>query len=224
VQQIAIIGLAAGTTARQATAVFGALDIDGYEIDPEIIRVGREYFGMDLPNLNAIAQDGRTGLEQSEKRYNVIAVDAYRPPYIPWHLTTREFFELTRQRLREDGVLAINVGRSPDDRRLIEGLVGTIHSVYPSVYVMDIPYTFNSIVYATAQPTTIENLYSNLVYLYTRPDIHPLLVQAMENVVAYQQPTPESAVVYTDDLAPVEWVTNDMVLSYLLFGEIEDLK
>jgi predicted membrane-bound spermidine synthase len=224
VQHIAIVGLAAGTTARQATAVFGPLDIDGFEIDPEIIRVGQEFFGMDLPNLNAIAQDGRIGLEQSQKRYHLIAVDAYRPPYIPWHLTTREFFELTRQRLRDDGVLAINVGRSPDDRRLIDGLVGTIHSVYPSVYVMDIPYTFNSIVYATAQPTRIENLYNNLVYLYTRPDIHPLLVQSVENVVAFQQPVPESTVVYTDDLAPVEWVTNDMVLSYLLFGEIEELK
>lgn len=224
VREIAIVGLAGGTTARQATAVFGPLSIDGFEIDPEIIRVGQKFFGMDMPNLNAIAQDGRIGLEQSEKRYNVIAVDAYRPPYIPWHLTTREFFELTRQRLRDDGVLAINVGRSPDDRRLIDGLVGTIRSVYPSVYVMDIPYTFNSIVYASAQPTTIENLYSNLVYLYTRPGIHPLLVQSVENVVAYQQPVPESTIVYTDDLAPVEWVTNDMVLSYLLFGEIEDLK
>jgi hypothetical protein len=43
-------------------------------------------------------------------------------------------------------------------------------------------------------------------------------------VVAFQQPVPDSTVVYTDDLAPVEWVTNDMVLSYLLFGEIEELK
>ncbi len=224
VQQIAIIGLAAGTTARQATAVFGPLSIDGFEIDPEIIRVGEEFFGMDLPNLNAIAQDGRLGLEQSGVRYDLIAVDAYRPPYIPWHLTTQEFFALTQRRLQDDGVLAINVGRSPDDRRLIEGLVGTIRSVYPSVYVMDIPYTFNSIVYATARPTSIDNLYQNLVYLYTRPEVNPLLVQAVENVVVYQQPTPDSAVVYTDDLAPVEWVTNDMVLSYLFFGEIEDLK
>ncbi len=69
VERIAIIGLAAGTTARQATAVFGPLPIDGYEIDPEIIAVGEEYFGMDMPNLNAYAQDGRWGLFASEEKY-----------------------------------------------------------------------------------------------------------------------------------------------------------
>jgi hypothetical protein len=80
VKDIAIVGLAAGTFARQATAVFGAVPIDGFEIDPEIIDIGRQYFGMDLPNLNAIAQDGRWGLEKSPRNYTIIALDAYRPP------------------------------------------------------------------------------------------------------------------------------------------------
>jgi predicted membrane-bound spermidine synthase len=94
VERIAIIGLAAGTIARQATVAFGPIPIDGYEIDPEIIRVGQEYFGMTESNLNPIAQDGRWGLEHSEHTYTIIGVDAYRPPYIPWHLTTQEFFQL----------------------------------------------------------------------------------------------------------------------------------
>jgi len=65
VQRIAIIGLAAGTTARQATAVYGNLPIDGFEIDPQIIAVGREYFGMTMPNLNVLVEDGRSGLARS---------------------------------------------------------------------------------------------------------------------------------------------------------------
>ncbi len=93
VKNLAIIGLAAGTVARQATAVFGDIPIDGFEIDPTIIAVGRKYFGMNMPNLNAIPQDGRVGLEHSSKSYTIIAVDAYRPPYIPPHLTTQEFFQ-----------------------------------------------------------------------------------------------------------------------------------
>ncbi len=63
---MAIVGLAAGTSARQATEVFGPIPIDGFEIDPDIIQVGRQYFDMNEPNLNAIAQDGRWGLERSE--------------------------------------------------------------------------------------------------------------------------------------------------------------
>jgi hypothetical protein len=224
VKSMAIIGLAAGTTARQASEVYGSVQIDGFEIDSEIIRVGREYFEMDQPNLNAIAQDGRVGLAHSDRKYNVIGVDAYRPPYIPWHLTTVEFFESVRDHLTADGVVAINVGRSPDDRRLIDGLAGTMRQVFPSVYVMDVPGSFNSIIYASAQPTSLDNFYNNLIYLYTRPDAHPLLVEALEMFVEYQQPTPSSSTVYTDDLAPIEWITNSMVLNYVLFGDMESLK
>lgn len=223
VQSMAIIGLAAGTVARQATAVYGALPIDGYEIDPQIIEVGRRYFDMNEPNLNAIAQDGRWGLEHSDRKYNIIGVDAYRPPYIPWHLTTVEFFQIVRQHLTDDGVLVINVGRSPNDRRLIDGLVGTISQVFPSIYVMDVPNSFNSIIYATVQPTEINNLYQNLIHLYTEPGIHPLLQRSLERAVVYLKPTPASSVVYTDDRAPIEWITNNMVLSYVLFGDMESL-
>ena len=99
----AIIGLAAGTSARQATAVFGPIPIDGYEIDPEIIRVGQEYFDMTEPNLNPIPQDGRVGLANSSQAYTLIGIDAYRPPYIPWHLTTQEFFQTVHDHLQRDG-------------------------------------------------------------------------------------------------------------------------
>ena len=223
-QSMAIVGLAGGTLARQATAVFGAIPIDGYEIDPEIIQVGRQYFDMNEPNLEAIAEDGRVGLARSHKKYTVIAVDAYRPPYIPWHLTTREFFQMVRDHLTEDGVVVINAGRSPNDRRLVDGLVGTLSAVFPSVYVMDVPDTFNSIIYATRQPTKIQNLYNNFIYLLTLKDVHPLLLRALEWVVSYQQPTPDSQVVFTDDKAPIEWITNELVLRYVLSGDVEELR
>jgi len=224
VESMAIIGLAAGTTARQATEVFGTIPIDGFEIDPGIIEVGRQYFDMNLPNLNAAAEDGRLGLAQSKKRYTIIGIDAYRPPYIPWHLTTNEFFELVYNHLTEDGVMVINVGRAPNDRRLIDGLAGTINSIFPTVYVMDLPNSFNSIIYASVQPTEIQNLYANLLYLYTRPDIDPLLIEAIELFVSNQQPTPKSQVIFTDDLAPVEWITNNMVLNFILRGDMEGLR
>lgn len=120
--------------------------------------------------------------------------------------------------------MVINVGRAPEDRSLIEALVGTIETVFPSIYVMDVPGTFNSIIYASRQPTRIENLYENLIRLYDRPDVHPLLIASIERVVINQQPLPESDVVFTDDHAPIEWITNQMVLNYVLFGDMEDLQ
>jgi spermidine synthase len=224
VKRIAIIGLAAGTTARQATEIYGNIPIDGYEIDPKIIEVGQEYFGMTMPNLNPIAADGRWGLSKSEYQYSLIAIDAYRPPYIPWHLTTVEFFQLTKEKLTEDGVLVINVGRSNNDRSLIDALVTTLAEVYASIHVMDIPNTFNSMVFATVQPTSLDNFIENYAALILEPDIHPLLLAAMERVAVNYQPLPEPTIVFTDDKAPVEWVVNKMVLTYVLSGDYEELK
>lgn len=224
VESMAIVGLAAGTLARQATAVFGPIPIDGFEIDPEIIKVGRTYFDMNLSNLNAVAEDGRWGLANSARRYSVIAVDAYRPPYIPWHLTTREFFEMVYDHLTDQGVLVINVGHSPTDRSLVDGLAVTVGTVFPSVHVMDVPGTFNAVIYATVQPTGFEDLYDNLLYLMARPDVHPLLLQSLLRVVTNQKPTPDSGMVFSDDWAPIEWITNNMVLNYIFFGDIDDLQ
>ena len=222
VQSMAIIGLAAGTVARQATAVFGSIPIDGFEIDPEIIAVGKEYFGMDLPNLSAIAQDGRVGLEHSTKTYSIIAVDAYRPPYIPPHLTTQEFFEETWNHLTNDGVLAVNVGRSPVDRTLVDQIASTIQTIYPSVYVVDVPGSYNSLIYATKQPTNLGNLFSNYNNL-VETAAHQLLVDAVATAIGNIKPTPPISVVYTDDWSPIEWVTNRMVLSYVLFGDLNEI-
>ena len=221
VSSMAVVGLAGGTVARQATEVFGGIPIDGFEIDPKIIEVGKDYFGMNEPNLNAIPQDGRLGLEHSARQYSLIVIDAYRPPYIPWHLTTYEFFQVVCDRLQEDGVLAINVGRAPNDQQLLDGLAGTIGAVFPSVHVMDVPGTFNSIVYATMQPTKVENLYGNLVYLRERGDVHTLLIDSLFLTASNIRETPDSTTVFTDDLAPIEWITNNMVLYYIMFGDLE---
>src|SRR5690606_27046523 len=101
-----LIGLAAGTVSELYTHIYGPLPITGIELDPQIIEVGQHYFGMNQPNLTAIAADGRAWLAQQpdSAAWSLIAVDAYRPPYIPFHLTTVEFFQLARQHLTEDGV------------------------------------------------------------------------------------------------------------------------
>ncbi len=224
VTSLAIVGLAAGTTARQAGVVFPSIEIDGIEIDPEIVEVGKQYFGMDLPYLNVIVQDGRWGLAHSTNTYQIISIDAYRPPYIPWHMTTLEFFQIVRQRLTDNGVMVINVGRSPRDRRLINILNSTILRVFPTVHIVDLPDSFNSILFATVQPTTIEDLARNYQALSQSPETPPLLLQAMAVTLQNAQPPPPSEGIFTDDRSPIEWITNDMILDFLLSGEAETLQ
>jgi hypothetical protein len=178
---------------------------------------------MNEPNLNAIVEDGRWGLAHSPWRYSVIGVDAYRLPYIPWHLTTREFFQEVRDHLTEDGVLVINVGRTPDDRRLVDAMVGTIGAVFPSVYVVDVPRTFNTILFASVQPTASDNLARNLASLQVA-GAPPFLIDVLERTILNLQPTPESDVVFTDDRAPIEQLTNSMVVRFIVEGQLETLR
>jgi len=218
VDNVAIIGLAAGTTARQATSAFGPIPIDGFEIDPEIINVGQNYFEMTGDNLNPMAQDGRWGLAHSEKSYSIISIDAYRPPYIPWHLTTKEFFTIVYDHLDSRGALVINVGRTPEDEKLLSGLTATIQSVFPSVFVMDVPGTYNSIIYATVQITAPEYLKENLALLLDTDSANSTLVSAMRIALENLRQLPEDGQVFTDNKAPIEWITNQMVLNNVLSG------
>jgi spermidine synthase len=224
IDRIAIVGLAAGTTARQAAAVFPNVTIDGFEIDPKIVQVGREYFGMNLPNLNVIIGDGRWGLQKSTAKYDLICVDAYRPPYIPPNLTTREFFQIAADHLTPQGALAINVGRAPGDRRLIDGLATTIGTLFSSIYVMDIPGTFNSILYATLRPTSAADLQANLAGFMAQPGADPLLIDSITLAWANFQPAPRHTIVFTDDLSPIEWMTNNLILNFVLHGDMNTLK
>ncbi len=224
VQRYAIIGLAAGTSARQASQVFDSVTIDGFEIDGEIVAVGRAYFGMTMPNLNVYVEDGRWGLEHSPYKYDLIAVDAYRPPYIPPHMTTQEFFQIAYNHLDEEGVLAINVGRAPADRSLINGLATTMATIFPSIHIMDIPNTLNAIIYASKQPTSADNLLRNYNSLSARADVHPLLLTAMSSTIVNLQPGYDTTQVFTDDKAPIEWLTNNLIVNFLLHGDVEGLQ
>ena len=212
VESMALIGLAAGTIARQYTAVYGPIPIDGVEIDPEIVRVGQEYFAMDGPNLNLnpIVADGRYYLAHSDRRYTVIGVDAYRLPYIPPHLTTVEFFRQVRDHLTADGVVVINVGHTPQDYRLVEAMLATLLEVFPSAHVIDVPNSFNAIVVATVQPTTADNLLANLPGLEGDTFLHPTALQAAANL----RPTQPGTVIFTDDRAAIEWMTNALLLNF----------
>ncbi|MCB9435455.1 MAG: fused MFS/spermidine synthase [Anaerolineales bacterium] len=214
VQNIAIIGLAGGTIARQYTAVYGDIPIDGIEIDGEIIEASRKYLGMTMPNLNVIIQDGRYAFNQLDKRYSVVGIDAYRVPYVPWHLTTVEFFEEIRDKLTDNGVVVINVGRTPSDRRLVDAMANTMLHVFPTVHAMDVPNSLNTILVATRQPTVETNLADNFALLDRVT--YPILGDALETATQTLVPVTPSKTLFTDDHAPVEQIIDSMVIDYLL--------
>lgn len=144
VRSLALLGAATGTTSRQFLAIYGPhLRIDAVEIDPQILDVGRRYFALGagsprFPHYTVYAQDARYWLASTSRTYDVIGVDAYQQPYIPFHLTTVEFFGEVRTHLRPDGVAVVNAARSPGgDDRLVAALATTMAHVFPQVFIID---------------------------------------------------------------------------------------
>jgi len=224
IRSIAILGLAGGTSARQAASVFPNSQIDGFEIDETVIAVGYDYFEMDIPNLTVYAQDARLGLRSMQKRYQLISIDAYRPPYIPAHLITVEFFQEVSDHLTEDGVLVLNVAQIGGDRRLVDAFTITLSQVFPSVYTSDVPNTFNTMVYATRSTTDVQNLYTNYLLLDESGDFSALLRETLETTILNLKPLAESDLVFTDDRAPIENLVNSMLIDFYRTGGIENLQ
>ena len=234
VTSLLLIGLAAGTIPRQFTAIYGDIHIDGIEIDPAIVKAGETYFDMNaasLPNLTAYTGDGRYLLNQigqigqigqMERGYSVIGIDAYRPPYIPWHLTTVEFFQEAQARLSQNGLVIINVGRTDTDRRLVDALANTMSQVFPSVHALDVPASFNTILYATVEPSSASNLRQNLQYRIDSVD--PALYELVDSAADSLVPLGASDIIFTDDRAPVETLIDSIVLDFLLSGRAEEFR
>ena len=129
---MAILGNAAGTTSRAYEEFFPRTRVDGVEIDSELSEIGRRYFDMNNPRLHLYHEDARPFLRRIDARYDVISVDAYRQPYIPFYLTTVEFFETVRDRLAPGGVLIVNVGHPEGQDELEKVLTATIGEVVPA--------------------------------------------------------------------------------------------
>jgi spermidine synthase len=212
--RIAILGNGAGTTARAYEKYFPDTEIDAVEIDGELFDIGREYFGLrERPQLHMYAEDARPFLRRTEERYDAIFVDAYRQPYIPFYLTTREFFTLARDRLNPGGVLIVNVGHPEGSDDLEKVLSATIGDAFAEVRRDPLEDTNTLLVASMSAPSADALLRAPLP-----ADLRPL-AQATAQRLA---PALEGGDVYTDDRAPVEWLIDKSIVQEAAGGDPDD--
>jgi spermidine synthase len=138
----------------------GSLRIEAAEIDPVAIAAGREHFGMDDSEdwLEIFPVDGRVLLETAPKDrlYDVVIVDAYSSSYyVPFHLTTVEFFRLVKRHLRPGGVLAFNVFAPRNDDPLLRALENTCATAFDRVWNVPVSGFPNFVILATPSASDI---------------------------------------------------------------------
>jgi predicted membrane-bound spermidine synthase len=206
-QRVAILGNAGGTISRGYEEFFPKTRVDGVEIDSELSEIGRKYFDMNNPRLHLYHEDARPFLRRIDASYDVISVDAYRQPYIPFYLTTVEFFETARDRLTPGGVVIVNVGHPRGQDDLEKVLAATIGEVFP--HVMRDPVTAsNTLLLASEAPISADRLRA------AAPDLAPLLRPIALTAARRLEAPLEGGEVYTDDKAPVEWLIDKSIIDY----------
>jgi spermidine synthase len=209
VKNVLIIGNAGGTISRAYAVYYPNAHIDGVEIDPAVTQISRQYLGLgDNPKLTTYTADGRPFLELSKTHYDVIIVDAYRQPYIPFQLATQELVQLCHDHLTDGGVLAWNVETIPGDDQLPRTLESTVRSVMPSAWTWH-ALKFNELLVAVNSDAA------------TRPHLSPLAKSIDSLRPLFNrgvQPANNNASPLTDDRAPIEWLTDKGLLGYIASG------
>jgi len=207
-RSIAILGNAAGTTARAYGHYFPGTRVDAVEIDRELTGVGRRLFDLGGPNLHMHTADARPFLRSSTRRWDAILVDAYRQPYIPFYLATKEFFRLAADHLNPGGIVIVNVGHPEDSDALEKVLTATMGEAFPTV-LRDPSERVNTMLVGLAsgrRAATVGALPAPLL---------PVAAATARRI----RPGLRGGTVYTDDRAPVEWLIDGSILKVAAQGQ-----
>jgi spermidine synthase len=195
---IAILGNAAGTTAREYGHFFPNTRVWGVDIDPKMHEIGRRFFDEHGPHLKLVTADARPFL-RTHGRFDAIFLDAYREPEIPWYLTTREFFELVHRHLAPGGMMVANVAHSVETVAVEQTLTRTIRAAFPFV-IRDPLSETNSVLVASNTPASADRLRSYI------PQLPEELREVAAKTAKRLSPTLKGGSVYTDDRDSIEWL------------------
>lgn len=207
-KEIAIIGLAGGTLSTELSHYFGdEIHIDGVEIDQKVIDIAKKYFNIENPQLAIHNLDGHIFLKYNDKKYDLIVIDAYAEQfYIPWNLTTQEFWQTVQNSLKENGIAAINVNAVSMESPLLIAITNTIAKIFPYTYIAKVSGDggYNHMVYASNSALDLNSLPA----LTKNPELFQFALSISAKTEVFQHDP--NQMILTDDHAPIELMTDDM--------------
>ena len=214
-KKMLIVGLGGGSIPKKVQKEFPAMEIDAVEIDPEVVQIAKTHFNVrENKNLRIHAQDGRLFLTRTRHQYDIIMLDAYYTDAMPFHLATKEFFELAQRKLTPNGIIVANLisAVTGPSGKIARAFVKTQRQIFPQIYL-----------FAARRPDNVSvETIQNVIIIATRDkqrlDIKDILKRAaaldkglfpdpLKDVAMayYDSPLSDKDVpVLTDDYAPTD--------------------
>jgi spermidine synthase len=217
-KKMLVVGLGGGSIPKKVQKEFPDMEIDAVEIDPEVIKMSKDHFNVKESKLLRLhAQDGRLFLARTQRQYDIILLDAYFTDAMPFHLTTKQFFELAHKRLTPNGVVVANLisAVTGPQGKIARAFVRTQRQVFSQTYV-----------FAARRPDNVSlDTIQNVIVVATRDkqrvDIKEIVKRSaamnrglfpdpvQDIAVAYfDKPLPEDVPILTDDFAPTDNLLN----------------
>jgi len=199
IQDALCIGLGVGIVPMDL-ARRGA-QVDVVEINPAVVSVAQQFFGLQPDKLHITIDDGRHFLNRCHKQYDTVILDAFLGDSSPSHLLTREAFDSIRAVLRPGGTLVINsfADLSPGRDFFTASLSKTLKAVFPGVRMH---YSDSGAAFFVASNRPLSGFVHTPDLVGIHPLVHGQTVAALANVV---ETAPAHGLVLTDDYNPVEF-------------------
>jgi len=201
VKEILMIGLGGGSISTYLGRAMPEVRIDTVEIDPGVIKAARDYFGIrDSERVKFLDADGRVYLTRNRKQYDLILVDAFHGGFVPFHLLTKEFYQLLKARTKPGGAVAFNVH---DGSKLYASTVLTLGEVFKRVDLY--PSGEGEVItVATDAEPTFEDLAQRATGLQEQFKFRYPLPRMFARRIADVRTQTRGGAIITDDFAPVD--------------------
>ena len=217
-KRMLLIGLGGGSIPKKLNKEFPNLEIDAVELDPEVIKLAKDHFNIkEGKQLRLHAQDGRLFLTRTQNQYDIIMLDAYFTDAMPFHLATKQFFELAQKKLTPNGIVVANLisAVTGPSGKIARAFARTLRQVYPQTYI-----------FASRRPDNVSlETIQNVIVIATRDkqrvDIKEIVKRAsaldkglfpdpvQDIAVSYfDRQLPEDVPILTDDYAPTDNLLN----------------
>ena len=200
-RKILMLGLGGGSISTYLGRFMPEAAITTVEIDPGVITAAKTYFGLrETERMRYRAGDGRVFLSRNDELYDLILLDAYRGGYVPFHLLTREFYTLVKQRLTPGGAAAFNVH---DGSKLYASTVKTLGEVFAALDLY--PSGVGEVIaVASASPLDPRTLERRAATLQERHGFRFPLPQILRRRLEQPRLQAANGDVITDDFAPAD--------------------
>jgi spermidine synthase len=215
IKDILVIGAGAYTMPKKFKDYYNNAKVSVMETDPEIINIGKNYFGLGNYDIKTIIGDARFTLEKNPEKYDVIFGDAYNSFIsVPWYLLTREWNEKVKDKLNENGIYAINfIGTlSREGGEFTKSVANTFKESFPNFYI----FSFGA----------NTEMVQNIVLIGVKNDspiseleLYKKLANSKDNffadrIIPAKNLSNQNSIILTDNFSPVEKLMEPTIKDY----------